>query len=386
MKPSNQAPRHPQLNAAAHHSSLTPAHEAPAAGSARSGRPHLPYLDGWRGIAIICVLIGHFSRFGHMGDIGVTIFFVLSGILMSNILFVEQMPLRLFYRRRLARIVPVFWLYIATAFAAGYLALKQFSVEEFVSSALFMRTYFPNSDIFRAAIPIHHLWSLNVEEHSYLFLSLLSLPALRWGERPARLVLSVSSVLCLFAFAYYKYHPPASQSPFYLRTEAAAFPLISSCALFLWLRRLPVEVPKFVPVLTFLAAFAVAASSNSVFFGFVTVSLLLAISVNTLHVAPAAVLDMLSARTLRWFGVCSYSIYLWQQPFFFMRRYFSWEYSNLAGCLAALIVASASYYLFESPLRKRLGYGVLRERKSALSAMTQNASVKPPHALPEKIT
>jgi len=351
---------------------------------AAARRPHLLYLDGWRGIAIICVLFGHFSRFEQLGGIGVMVFFVLSGILMSQILFVDKMPLRLFYRRRLARIVPVFWLYIAVVFTAGGLAFNQFSSEELLSSALFLRTYFPNSDIFHAAIPIHHLWSLNVEEHSYLYLSLLSLAALHWGERSARIILTVSSALCLAAFAYYKFHPPAAQSAFYLRTEVAAFPLLLSCALFLWLRRWPVAIPAYLPVVSFLAAFAIVAVSSSVFLGFVGISVLLAVSVNTLHVAPAQVLKFLSSRTLRWFGVCSYSIYIWQQPFFFLRRYSSWEYASPAGCIAALVVASGSFYLFENPVRKWLGYGVGLNRPRPHASATDNVDLQVSQAIPEK--
>ncbi|HUX27650.1 MAG TPA: acyltransferase [Terracidiphilus sp.] len=331
-------------------------------------RAHLPYLDGWRGIAILCVLLGHFSPYEEMGGIGVSIFFVLSGILMSQILFIDQMPLRLFYRRRLARIIPVFWLYIIVVFTVGTLALNYFSTDELLSSALFLRTYFPDSDIFHAAIPIHHLWSLNVEEHSYLFLSAISLVALRCGERQARIVLSVSSMLCLVAFAYYKFHPPAAHSAFYLRTEVAAFPLLLSSALFLWLRRWPVTAPPYLPVAALLAAFAVVEWSPSVFLSFLGISILLAVSVNTLHAAPTLVLEFLSGRILRWFGICSYSIYIWQQPFFFLRRYSSWEYASLAGCIAALVVASASFYLFENPVRKWLGYGVGLNRSRPASA------------------
>ncbi len=340
-------------------------------GPVNAKRPHLPYLDGWRGIAIICVLFGHFSRFDNLGGIGVTVFFVLSGILMSRILFVDKIPLRVFYRRRLARIVPVFWLYIVVVFLGGWLTFHQLSVEEMLSSSLFLRTYIPDADIFNAALPIHHLWSLNVEEHCYIFLSLLSVVALHWGERRARVILTASSMLCLVAFVFYKYHPPVALSPFYLRTEVAAFPLLLSCAIFLWLRKWPVRIPAYVPVISFLAAFVIIALSASVLFTFVCISVLLAISVNTLDVAPTIVLKALSVRTLRWFGVCSYSIYIWQQPFFFFRRYLAWEYSNLAGLLAALVIASCSFYLFENPLRKWLsGQGSQRRSRVAAPAFS----------------
>ena len=65
---------------------------------------HFDYLDGWRGLAIIFLLIGHFYpvpgiNFGHFG---VNLFFVLSGLLMSRLLFVKSVPIPLFYKRRIS--------------------------------------------------------------------------------------------------------------------------------------------------------------------------------------------------------------------------------------------------------------------------------------------
>jgi len=71
----------------------------------------LLYLDGWRGLAIISVLIGHFLSRNFpalfvLGGYGVTLFFVLSGRLMADILFVRRQPIQLFFERRIARISP----------------------------------------------------------------------------------------------------------------------------------------------------------------------------------------------------------------------------------------------------------------------------------------
>ena len=67
---------------------------------------YLPYIDGLRGIAIIGVLVEHFNGFEAihgLGGFGVSVFFVLSGFLMSRILFIKKVPLNIFYRRRFAR-------------------------------------------------------------------------------------------------------------------------------------------------------------------------------------------------------------------------------------------------------------------------------------------
>lgn len=320
----------------------------------RLAEEHLDFLDGWRGIAIICVLFGHFSPFHQLGGIGVTIFFVLSGVLMSRILFVQQMPLTIFYRRRLARIMPVFLLYVTVVFFAGWIVLDEFSSVEFLSTAAFLRTYFPSTDIFKANIPIHHLWSLNVEEHCYLFLSLLSVLVVCKGEGVARAGLTLASLLCVALFIFYKQHPPEAKSLFVLRTEVAAFPLIISCALFLWIRRFPIRVPSFIPIVAFLIAFAINQTSQSVMLSYVAVSLALAISINTLGQSPNWVLKLLESTALRWFGLCSYSIYIWQQPFYFLGRYNSFEHYKGVAVIATLALAACSYYFFEMPMRRWL--------------------------------
>jgi peptidoglycan/LPS O-acetylase OafA/YrhL len=94
---------------------------------------HLLYFDGWRGIAILLVLVAHFNH-APVGGIGVTIFFALSGVLMTRILFIQGTPLNVFYRRRAARILPAFWLYVLLVFAAWKIFLDRFDWLELTSS------------------------------------------------------------------------------------------------------------------------------------------------------------------------------------------------------------------------------------------------------------
>jgi len=327
--------------------------------SSKTGNPkltkHIPYLDGWRGTAIICVLCGHFSGVDALGGLGVSIFFVLSGFLMSRILFVERIPLRVFYRRRFARIVPVFWLYLVVVFLGGWIFLHRFNLAEMLSTAVFFRTYWPETSIAKSDVPIEQIWSLNVEEHCYIVLSLLSLLAIRFGESRARFVLTVCSALCILFFVFYKYYPPVAQSQFNYRTEVAALPLLLSCSVFLWARRHSFKVHRVVPLGCFLGAFGVALFSTSVFASYVGTAVLLAVSVNTLSVAPPWALAVLSNPVLRWFGVCSYSIYLWQQIFYFFQPHAAnWPYFGIFAVGSTLLIASGSFYFFERPMREWL--------------------------------
>src|SRR5271156_3755385 len=88
----------------------------------------LSYLDGWRGVCILTVIAGHFAPFHfiNFGDLGVEMFFVLSGRLMADILFVDKFPLKQFYIRRFSRVWPglfVYVLFCAIVFSrsSGYL-------------------------------------------------------------------------------------------------------------------------------------------------------------------------------------------------------------------------------------------------------------------------
>ncbi|TIX35964.1 MAG: acyltransferase, partial [Mesorhizobium sp.] len=85
-----------------------------------SSRTRLAYLDGWRGLSIALVLIGHFFPVPgiNLGVMGVEFFFVLSGRLMAEILFVERYPLKAFFKRRFSRIYPALLIFVVASMVA----------------------------------------------------------------------------------------------------------------------------------------------------------------------------------------------------------------------------------------------------------------------------
>jgi peptidoglycan/LPS O-acetylase OafA/YrhL len=132
----------------------------------------LKVLDGWRGISILSVLAGHLLPLGpkpwHMNAAvaatGMVLFFILSGFLITNFLLAGQ-SVRTFFIRRLCRIVPLAWLYIAVA-------LFCFSAK--TSTVLPHLLFYANLPPFFLTDQTAHLWSLCVEVHFYLLIGLLA--------------------------------------------------------------------------------------------------------------------------------------------------------------------------------------------------------------------
>lgn len=144
-------------------------------------QPHtkyLPYLDGWRGLAICFLLIGHFFPVPgiNLGSAGVNLFFVLSGFLMARLLFLDEVPIPTFYRRRAARIFPAVLCFLAVVVVAFLAFGKPISWPEVAAAAAFVNNYFPGPPG-ASVMPFGHIWSLRVEEHSYILLSLVALAA-----------------------------------------------------------------------------------------------------------------------------------------------------------------------------------------------------------------
>ena len=133
--------------------------------------PHYPVLDGWRGISILCVLAAHMLPLGPKGwhlngmvaPVGMSLFFTLSGFLITNSL-IYRPEVRSFLIRRVFRILPLAWTYLVIA-----LPLISASPATYLANFLFYANYPP----FWLTELNSHFWSLCVEMQFYLFIALL---------------------------------------------------------------------------------------------------------------------------------------------------------------------------------------------------------------------
>ena len=322
------------------------------------GKPattHLPYLDGWRGLAILLLLIGHFFPVPgiNLGTAGVNLFFVLSGLLMARILFVDAVPIPIFYKRRIARIFPPVFAFFAIIVVA-YLTLGMpLSWSEVGTAAAFVNNYFPGKPG-AAVMPFGHIWSLCVEEHSYVLLSIAAI-AVRAGWVNAKLALGALALITAAIGTTYwlTYTGVRLEFDLWMHSEVSAFGILLSGLLLLHLgegknTRLPLLlIPALMGFGLAMHWWSIPAPVRT----FVGVGAF-ALAVNLLHRAPAMLHAALSFAPLRQLGLWSFSIYLWQQPFYLAIHRADMPRPLALGC--AVLAGVASFDLIEKPARAYL--------------------------------
>jgi peptidoglycan/LPS O-acetylase OafA/YrhL len=322
------------------------------AAPAQAVRARLLYLDGWRGLSIALVLIGHFLPVPgiNLALLGVEFFFVLSGRLMAEILFIENYPLKAFFKRRFSRIYPALLVFVLAGmvlFAGTFVAYKW-------KAALTALTFTYNyvGILINRAGALDHIWSLCVEEHAYVALALISVLVAR---RRLAVVLAALAVLSMVsgAVSYWVFQLGFDAS--YWRTDTHIASILVS-ALLCWLKTFPrwraaMQHPAIAPVAVLLGTlFFLDAVPMPLHY--MAGTLFLAIAVNTLDFAPVRLTGLLSWRPAAQLGLWSYSLYLWQQP------YYKFVYFKGSPALPMLgltfACALGSYYLVENPARRWL--------------------------------
>ncbi|HEY7986742.1 MAG TPA: acyltransferase [Methylophilaceae bacterium] len=312
---------------------------------------HYRYLDGWRGLSIIAVLMGHYLSLPviNTGRLGVEMFFVLSGRLMAEILFVKKAALPTFFKRRISRVYPVFILFICTMWAvfgnaSGALHLSsQAAVACLTFTYNYLHSYFGESQV------VDHVWSLCIEEHVYIVLGLMAYLSRKYKLDAAKCLSAVALIFMLNG-AFQTLYLGLDYYDVYWRSDTRGASIIISVVIYLLFQQRAVKAPGWIPILFFVlaAALNIYRVPDPVKYSLGTVCL--AVSINTLSTLPAWAMRILSNSIIVWTGLISFSLYLWQQPFY-----------KLIGVLPgpallaiAIICAIASYQLIEVPARRYL--------------------------------
>jgi len=308
----------------------------------------IAYLDGWRGCAILSVLAAHFLGLYmiNLGRFGVELFFVLSGRLMAEILFVRRTPLSSFFPRRLSRIYPALFvlatlLYLTADWRGGDPGLAHY-----LTSISFTANY---AQFWIGRSPVlDHIWSLCIEEHMYILLGLLAFVHKR-RPLPVAAICAVLAVLAMIN-GWWQTRSGLDYYEVYWRTDVRGASLLCGVVAYLTLHD---RVPRLLswswtPLLCGAAGLLLNFDRFPDTVKYTAGSALIAVALVLMPRAPRFAVAVLESPILLHVGVWSYSLYLWQQPFAMMHGAFP---MSMAWLAAAFLCAMVSFYLVERPAR-----------------------------------
>lgn len=335
-----------------------------------------PQLDGLRGTAILCVLTGHlFESHFRGGWVGVDIFFVLSGFLITNILIAEQestgtISLKNFYGRRALRLLPALLIGIAmTGVLTMFGATPFHSLKAFADAAVPSLFYFSNFSNAEMGTFIH-MWSLSVEEQFYLIWPLvLGLVVL-----PLKPRMRIGFILALMAaFGAIRFGLEAQRiqwwhlySWFYTRADVLMAGALVACATVAWPERIDSAMRKLkslVPIAIIFAAYVfytTFADQRWLYrWGLTATALSCTLIIFVAQFDNSGLLGrVLRNKVLIWFGKHSYGIYVYHLQIFWMFRHVLHFPESKMGLILAtickftvvLVLSWASYRWIEAPI------------------------------------
>ncbi len=339
---------------------------------------HRPEIDGLRAFAVLPVMFFH-AGFSWVsgGFIGVDVFFVISGFLITSIVQREVTEQRFtlvgFYERRARRIFPALFTTILICFPFAWWLMDATQLKAFGKSVIAVSVFLANfyfagaANYFEPAgelMPLLHTWSLSVEEQFYVFFPLLLLALSFLGITRTRNIVVILSLLALGAFALTifmaKINPTLN---FYWPVSRAWELLAGAIAAFVYTR--PADKTKLQECI---AALGFVMLIGGVLFLRAEMEYRFAYSIfpviGTVLVLVAADSRTLIGRFLMWrpfvvVGLISYSAYLLHQPIFVFARYYLGIDPSLPIACALLIATLAGAYLswrlVEEPIRNKKG-------------------------------
>lgn len=331
-----------------------------------------PDIDGLRAMAVLAVSVFHFNRDWLPGGfIGVDVFFVISGFLITGIIYGKgaEFSFADFYGRRIRRILPAAIFVTVVTLIAGSLlmmpadviTLSNSSIAAALSAAnvyfwLFLDTsYFaPSSE----TVPLLHMWSLGVEEQFYLVWPALMVIAMKVGGK--RLLSVTALLIAIASFGVSEYYVTRDPSFAYYMLPSRAGELLIGAILFLWMdsRRIGEAVASWAGVigLALVAGSLVMLDEKGGFPGIrsiipsVGAALIILGGTNQAGLLARSLATPVAVSI----GLRSFSLYLWHWPVLAFYRYAYGEPTLVGGLACAGIIwmlTELTYRMIESPFR-----------------------------------
>ena len=378
--------------------------EVAPAPAVKMRRRYITGVDGLRALAVLAVLAYHLNLpWAQGGIVGVTVFFVISGFLITGILFAEldeknSLDLKRFWVRRLRRLMPAVLLLLAVTAVASWFLNQGLLFKlrgDLLSTLLWFTNWwyiFRQQSYFEAISspsPVLHFWSLAIEEQFYLVWPLVMLALWRLGVRRRGLrrtcfVLAVASAVAMAVL----YDPTSDPSRVYYGTDTRAFSLLIGGWLALcyrasvrspqhltatWHRTLQRFVMGLVGLLGVAALAAMVAfipGTDSFWYrgGFVVASICACLVIASVSMQGSLFCRVLSCAPLKWLGTRSYGIYLWHYPLLLLMNPSNASTADpvqvVLELVAILVAAELSYRLVENPIRHGAIGGCFRDLRA----------------------
>ncbi len=363
-------------------------------------------LDSLRGLAILGVILYHIN-FNWMpgGFLGVTVFFVLSGYLITDILAMEwkrnkRIDLKKFWLSRARRLLPA--MFVMLVITLAWITIFHSSLLEkmrgdslaalfYVSNWWYIYHKLSYFDNFNQLSPLNHFWSLAVEEQFYVVWPFIISLGLYHIKKQSRMILLIclGAVASALAMAIL-YEPGADPSRIYYGTDTRAFSLLIGAALALiWpsnrlankiipKARLILDVVGGTALIIILLMFWKTNQYDPFLYngGMVLLSIATALLVANLAHPASRIAQFLRFRPLRWIGIRSYGIYLWHYPILTLTtpKVNAGDFSLIRAILQFILIimiAQISWKYIEKPIRqgalRNIQFKNLRLQNVALS-------------------
>ncbi|MED4685412.1 acyltransferase family protein [Bacillus mycoides] len=363
-------------------------------------------LDSLRGLAILGVILYHIN-FNWMpgGFLGVTVFFVLSGYLITDILAMEwkrnkRIDLKKFWLSRARRWLPA--MFVMLVITLAWITIFHSSLLEkmrgdslaalfYVSNWWYIYHKLSYFDNFNQLSPLNHFWSLAVEEQFYVVWPFIISLGLYHIKKQSRMILLIclGAVASALAMAIL-YEPGADPSRIYYGTDTRAFSLLIGAALALiWpsnrlankiipKARLILDVVGGTALIIILLMFWKTNQYDPFLYngGMVLLSIATALLVANLAHPASRIAQFLRFRPLRWIGIRSYGIYLWHYPILTLTtpKVNAGDFSLIRAILQFILIimiAQISWKYIEKPIRqgalRNIQFKNLRLQNVALS-------------------
>lgn len=325
-------------------------------------------LDGLRALAILLVVVSHLlsnftSHLPYLGNLGVKVFFVISGFLITSILVAEfektdTINLKKFYFRRTLRIFPAYYFYIFIILLGKILSIYPIPLTDFISAMTYTSNYFPTS-----SMELSHSWSLAVEEQFYLiYPGLFILLKIEKIKRVLIFVVFLAPLIrMLMMYLFYNGGNFSLWLVFAFHTNMDALAIGSLLAFYRKKLHASHYYQKFLN--SSVAFISLPLIISAIFYdpkaflflftlGWTILNFTIVLGMDWLIFNDRRIFGKLfNLAPIKYIGVLSYSIYLWQQPFSIYSEHLIWTHFPF-NLILIIVFSMTSYYLIEKSFLK----------------------------------